>query len=60
MYYQKDGKMYFQKEVTIGKMEKGYIIIMRSKKNPEVPDEDVYLTLDEVLNRTKKFLESPC
>lgn len=48
--------MYFQKEVTIGKMEKGYIIIMRTKKNPEVPDEDVYITLDEVLDRVKKFL----
>ena len=48
--------MYFQKEVTIGKMEKGYIIIMRTKKNPGVPDEDVYITLDEVLDRVKKFL----
>jgi hypothetical protein len=49
--------MFFQKEVTIGKMDKGYIIIMRTRKNPEVPDEDVYITLDEVLNRIKKFLE---
>jgi hypothetical protein len=57
MYYQKEGKMYFQKEVTIGKMEKGYIIILRTKKNPEFPDEDVYVTLDEVLKRVKEFLE---
>lgn len=49
--------MYLQKEVTIGKMEKGYIIILRTKKNPEFPDEDVYITLDEVLKRVKEFLE---
>ncbi len=56
MYYQKEGKMYFQKEVTIGKMEKGYIIIMRTKQNPESPEEDVYVALDEAMNRVKKFL----
>jgi len=49
--------MFLQKEVTIGKMEKGYIIILRTKKNPEFPDEDVYVTLDEVLERVKEFLE---
>lgn len=48
--------MYFQKEVTIGKMEKGYIIIMRTKQNPESPEEDVYVALDEAMNRVKKFL----
>ena len=57
MYYQKEGKMYLQKEVTIGKMEKGYIIILRTKNNPELPIEDVYVTLDEVLKRIKEFLE---
>ena len=57
MYYLKEGKMYLQKEVTIGKMEKGYIIILRTQKNPEFPEENVYVTLDEVLKRVKDFLE---
>jgi hypothetical protein len=57
MYYRKEGKMYLQKEVAIGKMEKGYIIILRTKKNPDFPDEDVYITFDEVLKRVKEFLE---
>ena len=57
MYYQKDGKMFFQKEVTIGKLERGYIIILRTKNNPDIPIEDVYVTLDEVLKRVNEFLK---
>jgi len=57
MYYQKDRKMYFQKEVTIGKLERGYIIILRTKNNPDIPIEDVYVTLDEVLKRVNEFLK---
>jgi|GEM_PF-2714724 len=57
MFYRKDEKMYFQKEVIIGKMEKGYIIILRTQKNPSSPEEDVYITLDETLRRAKEFLE---
>ncbi|MEM2128993.1 MAG: hypothetical protein QXZ70_00185 [Candidatus Bathyarchaeia archaeon] len=57
MLYRKNEKMYFQKEVIIGKMEKGYIIILRTQKNPLSPEEDVYITLDETLKRAKDFLE---
>ncbi|MBS7657148.1 MAG: hypothetical protein QXI71_05340 [Candidatus Bathyarchaeia archaeon] len=57
MFYRKNEKMYFQKEVIIGKMEKGYIIILRTQKNSLSPEEDVYITLDETLKRAKEFLE---
>ena len=49
--------MYLQKEVTIGKLEKGYIIILRTKSKPDSPDEDVYITLDEALKRAEDFLK---
>ena len=49
--------MYLQKEVIIGKLEKGYIIILRTKSKPDFSDEDVYITLDEVLKRAKDFLK---